>query len=427
MTNTLSTILGGVDDHYDGGHGTQMAGMALLGDLTHPVADNRRVTLSHRLETVKLLPPDEFPPTEPANYGFVTQQAINLPEIKAPERERVFCLAVTNKDVPGDRPTSWSSAIDQAAVGKMDGEKDDPKAPKRLIMISGGNIQDNIPFERMTDPHKHPMEDPAQSWNAMGIGGFTDRDQVIDNYAKSHKPLCDVGDRSPYSRTSTSWPSEMPLKPEVVFEAGNRAISPQGSDILSGLPSLSVLTTNSDFVVAPLTAFWATSAATGEATRFAATLRATHPELWPETIRALMVHSAGWTPRMQTLIGSAKKKKSAHIALVRQFGFGVPNLPRALASARADLALIAEATIQPFIRGKKMGKLGQMIEDGQPKFNDIHIYTLPWPVEALQGLGEKRVELKVTLSYFIEPSSRPIAADYTGALSITWPALRFAT
>ena len=50
----------GVDDHYRNGHGTQMAGLALFGDLTYPVADNRTVTLTHRLETVTLLPPDGF-------------------------------------------------------------------------------------------------------------------------------------------------------------------------------------------------------------------------------------------------------------------------------------------------------------------------------------------------------------------------------
>lgn len=394
----------GVDDHYSGGHGTQMAGMALLGDLTHLVADSRPIELAHRLETVTLLPPNGFPPTKPANYGFVTQQAISKPEIQAPERARVFCMAVTNEDVPGDRPTSWSAAMDQAAVGKMDGEKDDPTAPRRLIMISGGNIQDDATLAEMADPDARPMEDPVQAWNPVGVGGFTDRDQVLGSYVKGYEPVASVGDRSPYSRTSTAWPGSTPLKPEVVFEAGNKAMSPGGSTIIPGLPSLSVLTTNKDFVVDPLTAFWATSAATGEATRFAATIAAEHPKLWPETVRALMVHSARWTPKMSAHIAAAKKRKSAHIALARQFGYGVPSLDRALASASSDLALVAEAEIQPFMRRTKMGKRGRLIDDGDPKFHDIHIYDLPWPVEKLEQLGEHRVELKITLSYFIEPS-----------------------
>ncbi len=381
-----------------------MAGMALLGDLTHPVADSRQIELVHRLETVTLLPPKNFDPTEPANYGYVTQQAISLPEIAAPGRTRVFCMAITNRSVPGDRPTSWSAAMDQAAAGKMNGETDDPTAPKRLIMISGGNIQDDVKADDLANPDLHPMEDPVQAWNTIGVGGFTDRDTVKGKYLNGYAAISAVGDRSPYSRTSTSWPKEMPLKPEVVFEAGNRAISPSGRDIVPGVPSLSVLTTNSDFVADPLTAFWATSAATAEATRFATTLAAEGPTYWPETVRGLIVHSARWTPKMQERIAGAKRRKAAHIALSRQFGYGVPQLDRALSSASSDLALIAEAAIQPFYRPTKQGKRGKLIEDGPPKFRDVHIYALPWPVSTLEQLGEKRVELKVTLSYFIEPS-----------------------
>lgn len=394
----------GVDDHYDGGHGTQMAGMALLGDLTHAVGDQRIIELKHRLETVTFLPPDGFDETEPANYGYVTQQAINLPEIAAPERPRVFCMAVTNKDVPGDRPTSWSAAVDQAAAGKMPGERDAESTPRRLILIAGGNIGDEADYATMTAAETPAMEDPVQAWNALGIGGFTDRDTVIDSLFRSHVPVAKVGDRSPYSRTSVLWPDTMPLKPEVVFEAGNRAASTEGTNILSGIESLSVLTTNSDFVADPLTAFFATSAATGEAARFTTALQSAHPEYWAETIRALTVHSAQWTPRMLEKIAGARKKKSAHLFLARQFGFGVPSLDRAMASASADVALVAQAIIQPFKRKMKAGKKGRLVGDGDPRFNDIHLYTLPWPKEALRQLGEKRVALKITLSYFIEPS-----------------------
>ena len=44
----------GVDDTH--GHGTQMAGLALTGDLTELLAGSDAVELNHRLESVKLLP-----------------------------------------------------------------------------------------------------------------------------------------------------------------------------------------------------------------------------------------------------------------------------------------------------------------------------------------------------------------------------------
>jgi subtilase family protein len=58
----------GTDDHHMSGHGTSMAGMVLHGDLTASLADMGPRTLRHRLESVKLLPPDGFDPNEPKSY-----------------------------------------------------------------------------------------------------------------------------------------------------------------------------------------------------------------------------------------------------------------------------------------------------------------------------------------------------------------------
>ena len=35
---------------------------------------------------------------------------------------------------------------------------------------------------------------------------------------------------------------------------------------------------------------------------------------------------------------------------------------------------------------------------------DMHLHQMPWPTDILRGLGETEVELRLTLSYFIEPS-----------------------
>ena len=90
-----------------------MAGIAVFGDLTPNLVHHQVVTVSHRLESVKILPPEGFDPTNEHLYGAVTKQAVALAEIERPMRPRVFCLAVTNEDRSGIRPTTWSSAIDQ--------------------------------------------------------------------------------------------------------------------------------------------------------------------------------------------------------------------------------------------------------------------------------------------------------------------------
>jgi hypothetical protein len=146
----------------------------------------------------------------------------------------------------------------------------------------------------------------------------------------------------------------------------------------------------------PLVAFSATSAATAQAARLAAMLSAANPAHWPETIRALIVHSAEWTePMKQALDGASMRER---YALLRRFGYGVPSFERAAASAANHLALIAQSSITPFQ------------SRGGRRFKDCHYYHLPWPRERLEEIGERDVRLKITLSYFIEPNPGASAA-----------------
>jgi hypothetical protein len=401
----------GVDDHDAGGHGTNMAGSALYADLTYSLADQRPLPLDCRLESVKFLPPPGFAPTDPQSYGAITQSAVALPEIENPERPRVFCMAVTNRDLSGERPTSWSAAIDQISAGAMPGDEPDQagEVPRRLIIISAGNVPDASVPDEISDVDEFPIEDPAQAWNALTVGGFTDKVDITDAGLAGWQPLAAVGDLSPYSRISTDWDqARTPIKPEIVFEAGNRAISSAGTELLAGIDSLSLLTTNRDFLNEPITTFWATSPATAQAAGMAGVITAYDPNLWPETVRALIVHSAEWTPAMLERLWACKGRKRDCVALARHFGYGVPRLDRALQSAQNDVALVAEAHIQPFKRERRPDLRGNL-QWTDPGFNEAHYYDLPWPREALERLGEHDVRLKVTLSYFIEPSPGEMA------------------
>ncbi|OJH59957.1 hypothetical protein BA725_10085 [Agrobacterium pusense] len=84
--------------------------------------------------------------------------------------------------------------------------------------------------------------------------------------------------------------------------------------------------------------------------------------------------------------------KKDRYPLMRRFGYGVPDFDRASASAQDHLALVAQAAIQPF-RLK-----------GQREFNECHYYQLPLPAAILEDLQNAVVELKVTLSYFVDPN-----------------------
>jgi len=371
------------------GHGTGMAGLALHGDLVPLVQDDAERRLAHRLESVKILPPRGFPPTNPASYGAITQAAVARAEIGRPERSRVFCMAVTNDSVSGSRPTTWSAAVDQAAAGSSPG--DDDNAPRRLLILASGNAPDHTQRDQIRPADEYPIEDPAQAWNALTVGGYTDRIDIEEEDMEDWQPFAAAGDISPHTRTSLTWPqSKTPFKPEIVMEAGNRAVSPNERDVLT-TDSLSLLTTGADVTRQPLTPFWATSAAAAQAARLAARLSAEHPDYWPETVRALIVHSAEWTEVMKAGLDGAGGRRESY-KLLRKFGYGVPSFERANASAQDHLALVAQNIIQPF-------------QSGGRKFRDCHFYRLPWR-RILEELGERNVSvtLKVTLSYFIEPN-----------------------
>ncbi|MFM6134805.1 MAG: S8 family serine peptidase, partial [Sphaerospermopsis kisseleviana] len=142
------------------------------------------------------------------------------------------------------------------------------------------------------------------------------------------------------------------------------------------------------------TLFGDTSAAAALCSYMSARIWAEHPKYWAETVRALIVHSAEWTPAMlSNLPANASQTKKIHI-LLRRYGYGVPNLEKALFSSKSDLTMIFEDQLQPFWK----------IRNKPAKTNKMNFHALPLPMEKLKELGGAEVELRLTLSYFIEPN-----------------------
>jgi hypothetical protein len=144
----------------------------------------------------------------------------------------------------------------------------------------------------------------------------------------------------------------------------------------------------------------------------AAALWAKYPNFTPETVRALMVHSARWTPAMLARFTTADATIN-YEALLRCFGHGVPDFGRLMSSADNALTLIAQGSIQPFFK-----------EDGTVKTREMRLHALPWPEDILRDLQDTPVTMRVTLSYFIEPS--PGARGWTSKYGYQSFGLRFA-
>ncbi len=385
------------------GHGTQMAGLALFGDLTPVLAGSQPVLLEHRLESVKILPPKGA--NKPELYGAITAEAASRAEVQAPNRRRCFAMAVTATD-KRDRgqPTSWSSAVDALAAGRafdpatqgliyFDDKEDGLE--RRLFIVSAGNVDPaRLAVDHLDRSDTEPVHDPAQAWNALTVGAFTERVSIDDQAWNAWEPVAAAGDLSPWSTTSVTFERQWPLKPDVVFEGGNVVRNPK-SEVDIGCADLCLLSTHYKPSAKPFVISDGTSAATAQAARMAAIISAQYPTLWPESVRGLIVHSAEWTRAMQAHLKGAAGKREREL-LVRRYGFGVPKLSRALRSANDALTLIAQSTIRPFAAGEKDPHKRQM--------GEIQFFDLPWPKDVLQGLGEQPVRLRVTLSYFIEPN-----------------------
>jgi hypothetical protein len=381
------------------GHGTQMAGLGLYGPLDSLLLGTSKVTLHHRLESVKILP-DRGSSNDPEAYGVVTAAATAAPETTFPHRSRVFCMPITDvPELPG-QPTLWSAAVDALAAGVDIGSSDDgievlgapDRDAARLFVICAGNVAvSDFQADYRTACDNASIADPAQAWNALTVGAHTElADTPTDPSFDGWSALGAVGDLAPYSRTSLLFAGRAwPIKPDICMEGGN-VLTDGGTGFHEGHPVLSLRTTDNAGDLA-LTSAHATSAATAQAARLAAMAMAAYPDYWPETIRGLLPHAARWTPAMRGEI-TRPTSLTGRQQMLRRYGWGVPTEAAVLGSTLTAVTLVTQDEFVPF--------------DG-PEYaaRRFRLHRLPWPDDALRDLDAADVTLRVSLSYFIEPTA----------------------
>lgn len=384
---------------HDGhGHGTMMAGVCLYGNLNTLLENNKPITIHHQLESLKLINYDDE--HNHNDYPSVTRDIVNIAIINNPNANRIYCMAITTDfQVDYGKPSTYSSVIDSLAFGQDNEDK-------KIFLISVGNITEMDNWTQYPENNLNlSVQSPAQSWNSIGIGAYTAK-------TLSQKPtVAQPFEISPFSRTSACWEPNWPIKPEVVFEGGNLLINEDGS--IEQHDDLESLTVSKHPLNRLFTTINATSASTAFAAYFMAKIRDAYPNARPETLRALMIHSASWTQEIIDQFAIDTNKVSDKIKLLRTIGYGIPNLQKAIECSNNYLTFISEQIIKPY---KK--------EDNNViSTNEIHYYKFPWPKEILENLGAANVTLKVTLSYFIEPN--PGEKGYTSKYVYQSTALRF--
>ncbi|WP_414584485.1 S8 family peptidase [Scytonema sp. PCC 10023] len=359
----------------NGGHGTRVAG-AVLYPRTIPRSGNEKAVCwiqnARVLDANCKLPKQLFPPVI---LGEIVE--FYHGQIKT----KIFNHSITGV-VPcrTQYMSAWAAAIDN-----LTWQKD------ILFIVAAGNLPLNgkIGFTRLSvqehlAAHRtypdYLLEDscrianPAQSFQALTVGSIS----PASYHALPYSSISQKDKPSAFSCSGLGiWYT---IKPEVV-EYGGDLVKDEGTppDItfakdvcpelvrstLSGGPAIA-----SDKV--------GTSFAAPKVSHIAARLAAELPNESCLLYRALIVQSARWTEWAQAEDNSKKTQ------IIRQMGYGVPNLDRALGNSPNRITLIT--------RGERRIRARQ-----------AHVYQVKLP-EELRSQGEAlEIIVEVTLSYKAQP------------------------
>lgn len=389
------------EDTY--GHGTKMAGLALYRDVGAAV-EQGSADAPHWLQSSRLLIAPEYGTASDDNHEkwpILTDRAVRSAEEADPgPRKRAFVLAVTRsmQDPPleGIAPTLWSQAVDQLAFGHGTG---------RLMIVAAGNarfeqwlkLAEQYPQLQLSEK----IHQPGQASNVLTVGAFTARVELPNDkdYAGARVVATKPGGISPFTSAGLVG-NEWPIKPDVVFEGGNLAIAGTLPD--PTVPTLCALTTSHRHVHgSPVGLMSMTSEASARAAHLAARIWSLEPSLRPETVRALIVHSASWTKAMLEDFSSWND-------LLQACGYGVPNERLASECTQRVATIVVEdsmpnAVIEEVPKKKPPKRATTKATEAKVR-RRVKLYRLPLP-ESLLTDEDPEVELRVTLSYFTEPNT----------------------
>ncbi|GAA3637835.1 S8 family peptidase [Lentzea roselyniae] len=369
------------------GHGTEMAGIAVYPDYLQGVASGL-LQPQNRVVGVRLIAtPGQGPQDDdPGLWAARTENAVLAAEELAGDATVVHSLSVGADNPTGVR-TAWSVGVDQLAWNGGVG---------RLIVVAAGNLgderiathADDYPVANLGEP----MDQPAQAWNVLTVGGYTALTGQPATGTGNYPPaLAPPGGLSPYSSTDVGGAGR-PIKPEIVKEAGNTA--PGGGLPNVGAEHLSLWTTSHRHASGRLsTQTWATSPAAASAAADLAVLARKQPSIGLSALRALYVHSAKWTSAMISQFADRRDR-------FRAVGYGLPNLRTASGADSNRPVFVYEGELAPAGR-------------------QVQLLQIPLPEQVLADHAESGVRLTVTLSCFVEATENLDGRRYAGG-RIKW-------
>lgn len=397
-----SEIVGSPEDMQ--GHGTKMAGVATYSDIGS-IIEQRNAKLTHWLQSTKIVAVPHKGLSSGENYEkwpILTSNAITSAENEdRVDRNRVYVMAVTGSmDGVPDKSfgqTLWSQSIDQLSYNDGQG---------RLIIVSAGNAQDeklNAILEQYPDLNlTERIHEPAQATNALTVGALTMKtvlpnDKLYEDSKVVAKRAGGISPNTSAGPVGKGWA----IKPDILMEGGNIAVN--GPLVDRSVPTLCTLTTSRRHNEnRPLDYISMTSEAAARAAHAAATIWRVEPSFQPESVRALLVHSAKWSEVMVEQFESRRDR-------VRVCGYGATELDVACECTRSRATIVVEDEMKNTVYERQIqGESQKELENEETQMEFVRrmkLFKLPLPLDYTNN-NDAQVELRVTLSYFAEVTHR---------------------
>ncbi|MDY6864457.1 MAG: S8 family peptidase [Halobacteriota archaeon] len=361
------------DRPYDDvGHGTQVAGLALYGDIDECIR-NRNFDPEAWIFSAKVMFKDE--------YGYATYDEDELLEhqldeavrriVKEYSKCKIINLSIgdsAKRMYEGKRQFNLAALVDELS-----------KELNVIFVVSAGNyeyqIQDEYPnflLDDSTDRVK--IIDPATSALALTVGALSKN--AIDEALLEDL----VGYPSLITRVGPGYKGM--IKPELVENGGD------GFD-----REFDVITINPHWIEdgCLFTKDCGTSFSAPNVSNYIARLMNKFPDRSPNLIKALLIYSASIPekrPAILSEIGINDSDKKA-MNLLKVYGFGKPNFDKCIFSEDNRVVLLRENTIKP---------------------NNIHVYPVYLSKEFIEEKGNRQIS--VTLVF--DPPINKNRVEYLG-------------
>lgn len=384
----------------DVGHGTQVAGIALYGDIRGCI-ENKRFQPEIWILSAKIMFKEENPITGEIT---ATYDESELLEHQLEEAVRYFTKTYHNCKVInisfGDYYKRMFHDKKQFALATLIDEL--AKELNIIFVVSTGNIL-NSEFKNLGFPERYPsylidekedvkIIDPASSAYAITVGSVSQefgpsfnrgQMELFFSPAQTNYP-------SPFTRVGLGYKGM--IKPELIEEGGNIIYStsdPLKMEDIGG----KLIVLNPKWIEGGrlFTVDYGTSFSTSKIAHYIAKLFNRFSEYSPNLIKALLISSAEIPPDRPSPLDEITFNDSDNnlIDLLKIYGWGKPNFERAVSSVENYVLLIAENKI---------------------KLDNIHLYYFYLPREFIDVAGDK--EISVALVY--NPSIRRNRIDYMG-------------